>query len=102
MLSQENTESLLVFNPKEEAILDAAPNLLLSSQSYKLRSQEHMLKEALEHIGIENEVLKDQLLETREMLKIHKNLLNDVLKKQHDTVIECKETGKKLNDKIDD
>ena len=63
-------ESLLIFNPKEEAILDQAPNLKFSNQSMgglardaaRMGSTEAaMMKEAMTHMNQKNEVLADEL-----------------------------------------
>lgn len=59
------------------------------------------LKEALDHVSSENEMLRDQLHHTQELLTVHKKLLDDVLKKSQDTVDECKVTGHQLKAGID-
>lgn len=67
-----DTESLFVFNPKEEAILDH--NLAPLSLSHN-----KMLKEAMEHLKMENLYLKEQIVEQQELVTVHKQMLQQVL-----------------------
>ena len=67
-------ESLLVFNPKEEAILDHMPNLKFSFNTNQRQgsSEANLMREALEHMNHKNDTLSDELTETRKLLKLHK------------------------------
>lgn len=40
-----------------------------------------MMKEALDHMASKNEDMEDQLADAKELLKLHKTLLDDALKK---------------------
>ena len=61
-----------------------------------------MMKEALDHMAGKNEHLEDQLAETKELLNLHKKLLDDALKNQASTLKECKESGTSLKRKMDE
>ena len=61
-----------------------------------------MMKEALDHMANKNNYLEEQLAETKELLKLHKQLLDEALKSQVSTLQECKESGSTLNRKMDE
>ncbi|CDW73076.1 UNKNOWN [Stylonychia lemnae] len=93
--SNAGSESLLIFNPKEEAILDSYPNMLSISQN-------KMLKEVIDHVQKENQYLKDQLLDQQELVKMHKQMLVDIISSQNTKIDEFIVQGKSLNQKLND
>ena len=61
-----------------------------------------MMKEAMDHMANKNEQLEDQLAETKELLKLHKQLLDEALKNSATTLQECKISGAGINNKMDE
>ena len=59
------------------------------------------LKEALNHVQQENDCLRDELQNTQELLRVHKQLLDETLKKQQETLTQCQTQGAEINDCLD-
>eukprot|EP00347_Sterkiella_histriomuscorum_P022991 403336372 len=93
--SNGGSESLLIFNPKEEAILDSYPNMLSLSHN-------KMLKEVVDHIQRENQYLKEQISDQQELIQMHKQMLVDVISQQSTKLDEFVGYGKSLNQKLND
>ena len=74
----QDTESLLIFNPREEAVRDSAggfPTLLLShSQATK-----PLLAESA-RLHQENQYLKEQLRDQQDLIQIQKAMLSEFLR----------------------
>ena len=54
-------------------MLDSYPNMLSLSQN-------KMLKEAIEHMNKENQYLKDQLNDQMELVQLHKQMIQEMIK----------------------
>lgn len=75
----QDTESLLIFNTKDEAghareslnNKDPLSLLMMSQQSQNGR----LLKEALEHLHLENQYLKEQLRDSSDLIANQKDML---------------------------
>ncbi|TNV84533.1 hypothetical protein FGO68_gene5436 [Halteria grandinella] len=78
----QDTESFLVFNPKDEAVRESQAfhhtNPLFLSQSQN--NTNRMFKDALEHLHGENQNLKDQLREASDLIQLQRDMLLIVLK----------------------
>ena len=76
----QDTESLLIFNPRDEAVRDSHPyfgnpmSTLLMSQS-----QPNKFKEALDTLYQENLYLRDQIKDQQNIMQIQKAMLGELL-----------------------
>lgn len=93
-VSQEtHGESLLVFNSREEAIIDGFKFGRASKEAGKGSTEANLMKEAFEQMAHQNEYLTRELIGTKSLLEQHKKLLDKALANQISTVDKCKESG---------
>ena len=72
----QDTESLLVFNPKDEAVRESQAFQPLTEEVLASRGA---FREVLEHLQLENQYLREKVLEGQEMVQLQKQMLMDVI-----------------------
>ena len=51
------------------------------------------MREALEHLAFKTDSLEDELKKTKDLLMLHKTLLEEALSNQNAALAQCKESG---------